>query len=269
MYLDVDGKRVFATTGGKPFDPEKPVVAFLHGAGGDHTVWNLLSRFFAFRGYAVLVLDLPGHTHSDGPPLDSVESMADWLNGVLDTLGCREISLVAHSMGCLIGLEFGSRYPARLRSLSLIASGLATPVNEALLEAAKDQPEAAIPMMTSWGFGAAGHYSRGPVPGSAMIAAGQAVMRGNAPEALHADLSACNKYANGKQAAPLVKAPVQVIVAGKDRMAPRKATDELIAHLKDPEVARIDDCGHMVPQEAPNRCRTLLRDFIFTHNPAT
>ena len=102
-----------------------------------------------------------------------------------------------------------------------------------------------------------------------MIAAGQAVMRGNSPEALHADLSACNNYANGRQAAPLVQAPVQVIVASHDRMAPRRATDELIANLKDPEVARIDDCGHMVPQEAPNRCRKLLRDFIFTHNPAT
>jgi pimeloyl-ACP methyl ester carboxylesterase len=269
MYLDVDGKRVFATTGGKPFEPAKPVVVFLHGAGGDHTVWNLQSRFFAFRNYAVLVPDLPGHTHSDGPPLGSIESMADWLNDILDALDCREISLVAHSMGCLVGLELGSRYPARLRSLTLIASGLATPVNEALLGAAREQPEAAISMMTSWGFGAAGHYSRGPVPGSAMIAAGQAVMRGNSPDALHADLSACNNYANGKQAAPLVKAPVQVIVAGDDRMAPRRATDALIAHLPDPEVATINDCGHMVPQEAPNRCRKLLRDFVFTHNPAT
>ena len=43
----------------------------------------------------------------------------------------------------------------------------------------------------------------------------------------------------------------------------------LVAHLADPEVTLIPDCGHMIPQEAPNRCRKLLRDFIFTHNPAT
>jgi esterase/lipase len=30
----------------------------------------LHSRFFAFRNYAVLVPDLPGHTHSEGPPLE-------------------------------------------------------------------------------------------------------------------------------------------------------------------------------------------------------
>ena len=50
-------------------------------------------------------------------------------------------------------------------------------------------------------------------------------------------------------------------------MAPKRATDQLIAQLPDPEVAVIADSGHMVPQEAPNRCRELLRDFIFRHNP--
>jgi pimeloyl-ACP methyl ester carboxylesterase len=50
-------------------------------------------------------------------------------------------------------------------------------------------------------------------------------------------------------------------------MAPKKATDELIAHLQGPAVAVLEDSGHMVPQEAPNRCRKLLRDFIFKHNP--
>ncbi len=268
MYFDVKGTQVFATTGGKPFDPAQPVVVFLHGAGGDHTVWNLQSRFFAFRGYSVLAPDLPGHTNSDGPPLASIETMADWLNDVVEALGCRDVSLVAHSMGCLVGLELGSCFPDRLRSLSLIASGLATPVNDALLDAARNEPEAAIAMMTSWGYGCAGHFSRGPVPGNAMIAGGQMVMRGNTPDALHADLSACNNYANGKQAAPQIKAPVQLIVAGQDRMAPKKATDELAAHLPSPGVAVIADSGHMVPQEAPNRCRQLLRDFIFQNNPA-
>lgn len=269
MYFDVGSKRVFATTGGKPFDPERPTVVFLHGAGGDHTVWNLQSRFFAFRNYSVLAPDLPGHTHSDGPPLDSIETMAEWLGDVLGALGCRNVSLVAHSMGCLVGLELASSDPDRLKSLTLIGSGLATPVNDMLLGAANDDPEAAIAMMTGWGFGAAGHFSRGPVPGNAMIANGQMVLRGNTPDALFADLSACNNYANGALAAPQVRSPVQVIVADSDRMAPRKATDALIAHLPDPDVSVVTDCGHMVPQEAPNRCRELLRDFIFTHNPAT
>ncbi len=269
MYFDVKGKQVFAATGGKVFDNSKPTVIFLHGSGFDHTVWNLQSRFFAFRNYAVLVPDLPGHTHSDGPPLESIESMADWLNDVVEALDANNLSIVAHSQGCLIALEFASRYVDRLRSVTFITSGLATPVNDFLLNAAENDPDAAVAMMLSWGFGPAGHLHQGPIPGNSMVAGGRKVMRGNTPYALATDLRACNAYANGKQAAAKVAGPIQVIVAGKDRMAPRKATTELIEHLNDPEVALIPESGHMIPQEAPNQCRALLQKFIFSNNTST
>ena len=74
---------------------------------------------------------------------------------------------------------------------------------------------------------------------------------------------------NGKAAASSILAPVQVIIGGKDRMAPARATAELVEHLNNPEVTTIPESGHMVPLEAPNRCRRLLRDFIFANNPAT
>jgi len=150
MYFEVNGKQVFATTGGKPFDNSKPAVVFLHGSGFDHTVWSLQSRFFAFRKYSVLALDLPGHTRSEGPPLESIEAMADWLRDVVEALDANKLSLVAHSQGCLVALEYASRYPDRLRSMSLVTSGLATPVNDFLLNAARDDPESAVAMMLSW-----------------------------------------------------------------------------------------------------------------------
>lgn len=267
MYLDVAGKQVFATTGGKPFDNRKPVVIFLHGSGLDHVFWGLHSRFFAFRNYAVLVPDLPGHTNSQGPALTSIEAMADWLNNVAEALGANNISLVAHSQGCLTALEFASRYPDRLRSVSLIASGLATPVNDVLMNAAKNDPEAAIMMMLGWGFGTAGHLHQGAIPGSSMIASGRKVMLGNTPDELAIDLKACNDYKNGKKAAGGIACPVQVILAGKDRMTPRKAGLELVAHLPDPGVTVIEESGHMIPQEAPGACRQLLKTFIFANNP--
>lgn len=269
MYFEVSGKQVFATTGGKPFDNNKPTVIFLHGSGFDHTVWDLQSRFFAFRNYTVLALDLPGHTNSEGPALESIEAMADWLNDVVETLDAKNISLVGHSQGSLVTLEFASRYSQRLRSVSLTASGLATPVNDVLLDAAENDPEAAIAMMLSWGFGPAGHLHEGPVSGNSMVAAGRKVLRGNIPHALATDLNACNNYKNGIAAAHNVAAPVQVIVAGKDRMAPARATTQLIEHLNDPEVALIAEIGHIIPQEAPDQCRSLLKAFIFSNNPAT
>lgn len=269
MYFDVKGKQVFATTGGKPFDNSKPAVIFLHGSGLDHTFWGLHSRFFAFRNYAVLALDLPGHTHSEGPALTTIESMADWLNDVVEALDVNNISLVAHSQGCLTALEYASRYPARLKSVSFIASGLATPVNDALINAAEEDPDAAIAMMLGWGFGSAGHLHQGPIPGNSMVAGGRKVMWGNTPNELATDLKACNSYQNGKQAAAAITAPIQVVIAGKDRMAPAKATAQLVEHLPRPEVTVIAESGHMVPQEVPDQCRELLKTFIFKNNPAT
>ena len=269
MYFQVKGKRTFATNGGKAFDTSKPAVIFLHGSGLDHSFWGLHTRFFAFRNYAVLAPDFPGHTFSPGPPLTRIEDMADWLNDVVTALDIDNISLVAHSQGCLIALEFASRYPEKLRSVSFIASGLATPVHSALLESAQNQPEAAIAMMMSWGFGSAGHFHQGPIPGNSMIAGGTKVMRGNVPNELSADLKACNAYHNGEIAAASISCPRQVILAGKDRMAPRKAGMALVKALGNPQLDIIEQSGHMVPQEAPDECRYLLKNFIFTNNPST
>ncbi len=56
--------RLYAYTGGRPFDAAKPTIVFLHGAQHDHSVWILQSRYFAHHGYSVLALDLPGHMRS-------------------------------------------------------------------------------------------------------------------------------------------------------------------------------------------------------------
>ncbi len=268
MYFDVNGRKVFATTGGKPFDNSLPCIVFLHGSGLDHTFWGLHSRFFAFRKYAVLVPDLPGHSQSEGPPLKSIEAIGEWLNDVVEALDINNISVVAHSQGVLNALEFVSHHPQRIRSVSLITSGLATPVNPALIEAAEHNPEDAIAMMVGWGFGPAGHLHQGPIPGNSMIAGGRKVMRRNVPRELATDLRACDAYQNGEEAAAKISGPIQVILAGHDRMAPRKATARLVEHLNNPEVHLLPESGHMVPQEAPNKCRDLLKNFIFLNNPA-
>jgi pimeloyl-ACP methyl ester carboxylesterase len=268
MELELNGARVHVGSGGRPFDPNRPSVVFLHGSGLDHTFWSLHSRYFAFRGYSVLAPDLPGHSLSGGAPLDRIESMADWLHALVQALGARNLSLVGHSQGCLVALEFCARYRDSLRSLSCIASGLATPVNPALIDAAKNAPDKAVELMTAWGFGPAGQRHLGPVPGNAMLVNGQKIMRKNAPAALAADLEACDRYQNGAAAAAAVRCPAQVLIADMDRMAPRKATAELVAALSEPTVVTIGGSGHMLPLEAPDRCRAALSTFIFAHNPA-
>ena len=66
----VETPRLYAYTGGKPFDATLPTIVFLHGGEHDHSVWILQSRYMAHHGYGVLALDLPGHMRSAGPALD-------------------------------------------------------------------------------------------------------------------------------------------------------------------------------------------------------
>ena len=61
MELNIDGLAVHAATGGRPFDRTLPAVIFLHGAGMESCYWQLQSRWFAWHGWAVLAVDLPGH----------------------------------------------------------------------------------------------------------------------------------------------------------------------------------------------------------------
>ena len=78
MKLSVQGREAYAYSGGKPFDPALPCVVFIHGALGDHSSWTLLARWCAHHGFGVLALNQPGHGRSEGPPLPSVQALADW-----------------------------------------------------------------------------------------------------------------------------------------------------------------------------------------------
>src|SRR5206468_504208 len=87
MEIVVNGAKVFAGTGGRPFNPKLPLALFLHGAGMDHTVWALLARWFAHHGCCVLAPDLPGHGQSAGEPLASIAAL-----GLIATAAAMRVS---------------------------------------------------------------------------------------------------------------------------------------------------------------------------------
>ena len=109
MKFKVNGAEVYASTGGRPFDKNKPLIIFVHGSGLTHMTWVLQTRYFAFHGYSVLALDMPGHGLSGGESLKSIEEMADWVSDVIESVGFKEASLVGHSQGCLVTMECASK----------------------------------------------------------------------------------------------------------------------------------------------------------------
>ena len=122
MRFSVDQGFAFAATGGRPFDAKLPVVVLLHGAGMDHTVWSMQSRYLAHHGRAVLALDLPGHGGSEGPPLPSIDAMADWVRRALEVLGVGRAAIVGHSLGALVALDLAAMMGRRAEALALLGA---------------------------------------------------------------------------------------------------------------------------------------------------
>ena len=106
----------------------------MHGSGLTHIVWSLHETFLTAKGYSVLSVDLPGHGNSEGPAVKSIEDIAEWIKKLMEELKINEISFMGHSQGCLVGLEFASRFPKLIKSLVLVGGSYELPVNPALID---------------------------------------------------------------------------------------------------------------------------------------
>lgn len=268
MIVQLQDKSVYIYTGGRAADAAQPSVVFLHGAQHDHSVWALQSRYFAHHGFNVLAVDLPGHSRSDGPALPTIDALAAWLAALLDTLGVAKATLVGHSMGSLIALDFAGRYPARTRALALLATAVPMPVSDALLEAAREREAEAIALVNRWSHSSIAAKPSCPGPGFWLHGMNQRLMervaaRGE-PLLFHTDFAACNGYADGLARAAGVRCPVQLILGSKDMMTPPRATrglvDALAAGGTHAEIVTLD-AGHALMSEAPDATLDALYAF--------
>ena len=192
MLLQVDRKSAYAYTGTKPIVSGQRTVMFIHGAANDHSVWALQSRYFAYHGFNVLAVDLPGHGKSVGPALASVEDMAAWTIGVLDAAGIKKAALVGHSMGSLVALETAARHPDRVEKLALIGTAFPMKVSDALLGTARERDHAALEMINVWSHSAAGQTGGNRVPGQWIMGGSMRLLERTA-EPLYNDFNACNR----------------------------------------------------------------------------
>jgi len=258
MLLKIKGKSIFAATGGRDFDPAKPTVIFIHGAGLDHTCWQLLSRWYAWHGWSALALDLPAHGRSEGPPLESIAAMCDWVLTAMDAAKVERATLVGHSMGAVIALETAARKPNRVTGLALLGISSAMPVHPMLLTAAKEDPDSAYDMMTGWCFANAAKIGGNAAPGFWMTGGARAVLGRGREHALAADLAACNAWNTAAQSAPAVKAPTLFVLGDSDVMTPARKGQELAKLVKDAACVTLSGCGHMMMQERPDETLDAL-----------
>lgn len=113
-----------------------PPVVLIHGVGDSSATWEPVLPALA-RHHLVIAPDLLGHGHSDKPRADySVAAYANGVRDLLGVLGIHRATLVGHSLGGGVAMQFAYQFPDRTERLVLVGSGGAGPEVTPVLRAA-------------------------------------------------------------------------------------------------------------------------------------
>ena len=117
-YLDLHGDRVAYLDEG-----QGEVILLIHGMAGSSQTWRSVIRPLS-RTYRVVAPDLLGHGSSAKPRSDySLGAFAVLLRDLLDELGVAQATVVGHSLGGGVAMQFVYQHPDYAQRLILIGSG--------------------------------------------------------------------------------------------------------------------------------------------------
>ena len=117
-YLDLHGERVAYLDEG-----QGEVILLLHGMAGSSQTWRSVIQPLS-RKYRVVAPDLLGHGDSAKPRSDySLGAFAVFLRDLLDELGVAQATIVGHSLGGGVAMQFVYQHPDYCQRLILIGSG--------------------------------------------------------------------------------------------------------------------------------------------------
>src|SRR6187399_857444 len=100
-----------------------PAILLIHGIGDNSTTWHTVQSMLA-RRYTVIAPDLLGHGQSDKPRADySVAAYANGMRDLLSVLDIDRVTVVGHSLGGGVAMQFAYQFPERCERLVLVGSG--------------------------------------------------------------------------------------------------------------------------------------------------
>jgi pimeloyl-ACP methyl ester carboxylesterase len=118
VEVSLHGHRVNFTIAG-----QGPAVVLIHGVAGRATQWDQIVQLLA-GSYTVVAPDLMGHGDSAKPRGDySLGAHASGIRDLLVGLNIARASVVGHSLGGGIAMQFSYQFPERCERLVLVSSG--------------------------------------------------------------------------------------------------------------------------------------------------
>ena len=259
-----------------------PVLLLIHGMGGNFENWQEVIEPLA-RRHTVIAPDLPGHGSSAPGSGDySVGALAAGLRDLLVALGHERATLVGHSLGGGIAMQFAYQFPEMVERLVLVSSGGLGPEVSPVLRAA------ALPGADTFIAATAGVGNRvGSTIGRGLSAIG---LRPNADVAevlrgygsftdpvrraaflgtVRAVIGTGGQRVEAGDRLYLAEAvPVMIVWGAADRIIPVHHGEDAHRHIPGSRLELFDGVGHLPQLEAPLRFVTVLEDFLAETEPA-
>ena len=259
------------------------VVLLIHGIGGSSFCWRSVMPKLSEK-YRVIAPDLLGHGQSDKPRGDySLGAFAVWLRDLLDALDIPKATVVGHSLGGGVAMQFAHQHRDYCRRLVLISSGgLGSDVGRLLRLLSLPGTELVLPLFTSRPAVSAANALR------TRISADREVTRFSETFHAHASLSnPQNRQAflrtlrsvvdhRGQSVCALNRLPLNadlpamVISGEQDKVIPVAHAHAAHAALPNSRLHIIPGVWHHPQVECPETVVGLLDDFIATtgENPS-
>jgi len=259
-----------------------PVIALIHGITGRADTWRETIPRLADR-FTVVAPDLLGHGGSAKPRGDySLGSHASGVRDVLAALGHDSATVVGHSLGGGVAMQFSYQFPERCERLVLVSSGgLGRDVHLALRAATLPGSELVLPVIAGTRVRDAGAsigrlLARvGLRPGADFgeMASGYASLA--EPEARHAFvqtmravLDTGGQRVSARDRLYLASELPTLIVWGEgDRIIPVSHGREAHAEMPGSRLEILEHAGHFPHLGEPDRFAEILADFIATTEP--
>jgi pimeloyl-ACP methyl ester carboxylesterase len=259
-----------------------PVLLLIHGMAGTCANWEAVIEPLAIN-HAVIAPDFPGHGGSAPGGGDySLGSLASGLRDLMLTLGHERATLVGHSLGGGVALQFTYQFPEMVERLALVSSGGLGPDVSPILRAA------ALPGAELFISATAGVGSRiGSVVGRGLGLVGlrpnadmTEVTRGYAtlsdPERRKAFVATLRSVVGteGQRVAALDKLylaealPLLIVWGEKDPIIPVAHAREAHAQLPGSRLEIFADAGHVPQLERPGRFIAVVERFLAETDPA-
>jgi pimeloyl-ACP methyl ester carboxylesterase len=259
-----------------------PVLLLIHGMAGTCANWESVIEPLAIH-HTVIAPDFPGHGASAPGGGDySLGSLASALRDLMLTLGHERATLVGHSLGGGVAMQFTYQFPEMVERLVLVSSGGLGPDVSPILRAAA-LPGAELFISATAGVGSRigsvigrglGFVGLRPNADVAEVTRGYATLTD--PDRRKAFVATLRSVVGmeGQRVGALDKLyladtlPLLIVWGENDPIIPVEHAREAHAQLPSAHLEIFEDTGHIPQQERPGRFIAVLERFLAETEPA-